>query len=530
VNRWAKIGLLVVAIVVLIIVTIPLFVNVNTFRPVIEKEVTNTLGRSVKIGELSFSVLSGGIAGENLSVADDPAFSANPFLTAKTLTIGVSLWPLIFSHEMKLRSLAIDSPQINLIRASNGTWNFSSIGHAAWPKGANRGSATASLPKFFVDLITIEDGRATITAVPAGGEASVYQHVKIEVHNFSFGSQFPLELRVDLPGDGSVNARGKVGPINRDDAAASPVQMQVSVKHVDLVAAGFLDPAAGVSLLADIETKAESDGAALAFSGSARIENLKLRKSANALSKPVDASFSGTHQLKNNSGQIQDASIELGDSALHVSGTYQPVSKEASDPLLDLKLVGENVPINEVQPLMSAAAVRLPNGSTLKGGTVSLHLAIRGQPKVLAITGPLALDNTRLVGFDIGSKIHGIAALSGVKTGDTTEFQKLSMFVRMTNTGVVAEKIEAVVAGMGELTGSGTVSPSDQLDFNLTVKGAQVKGIGKVGIGILSTFSGGSGSKSSIPIHVAGTSEEPYITADVGGMFGIKSKPSGKKN
>jgi hypothetical protein len=302
------------------------------------------------------------------------------------------------------------------------------------------------------------------------------------------------------------------------------------VKQVDPVAAGFLDPGAGVSLLADMETKADSDGTALTFNGSARIENLKLRKGATALSKPLDVALSGTHRLKDNSGQIQDASIQLGDSAFHVSGSYQPALNEVTDSLLDLKLVGENVSINELQPLMSAAAVRLPNGSTLKGGTLSLHLAIHGQPKALAISGSIEIDNTRLVGFDIGSKIHGIAALSGVKTGDTTEFQKLRLFVRMTNAGVVAEKIEAVVVGMGELTGSGTVSPTDQLDFSLTVKGAPVKGISKVGIGILSTFSGGSASKSSIPIHVAGTSEEPYITADVGGMFGIKSKPSGKKN
>ena len=67
---------------------------------------------------------------------------------------------------------------------------------------------------------------------------------------------------------------------------------------------------------------------------------------------------------------------------------------------------------------MTAAAVRMPNGSVLKGGTLSLNLAVHGQAKALAISGPIALANTRLVGFDVGSKIHGIAALSGVKTGD----------------------------------------------------------------------------------------------------------------
>jgi AsmA protein len=167
----------------------------------------------------------------------------------------------------------------------------------------------------------------------------------------------------------------------------------------------------------------------------------------------------------------------------------------------------------------------------LKGGTLSLNLAVHGQAKALAIAGPLALANTRLVGFDVGSKIHGIAALSGMKTGDTTEFERLRLNVRMTNAGVAAERIDAVIGGMGELTGSGTVSPADQLDFNLVLKGATAKGIGKVGVGLLSTLNGGTGGKSGVPIRITGTPDDPNITADVGGIFGRTTKSIfGKKN
>ena len=193
-----------------------------------------------------------------------------------------------------------------------------------------------------------------------------------------------------------------------------------------------------------------------------------------------------------------------------------------------MKLAGQSLSIDELQPLISAAAVRFPNGSVLKGGTVSMNMAITGHAKAAVIIGPIALDNVSLVGFDVGSKIHGIAALSGVKTGDTTNFRKLTVNVHITDAGVVADNIEAVIEGMGELSGSGTVSPTDQLDFNLTVKNAPSKGIAaKVGVGLLTTLNGsgsGSGNGSGVPIHVAGTSEEPYITADVGGAVGKKTK------
>jgi AsmA protein len=210
-----------------------------------------------------------------------------------------------------------------------------------------------------------------------------------------------------------------------------------------------------------------------------------------------------------------------------VNGTYQPVALGVGDQLLNLKLAGQNLPIDELQPLMAAAAIHLPIGSALKGGKLSMNLAIIGPEESLIITGPIALDNTRLVGFDIGSKIHGIAALSRLKTGDTTDFEKLRANVRITNSGVVADKIDAVIPAMGELSGSGSVSPANQLDFDLIVKAISAKGIGRIGVGLLTKLnrSGAtSGDASGVPLHVTGTPEDPYITADVGSIVNKKIK------
>lgn len=535
-KRWAKILIAIAVVLVAAVAAVPLFVNANTFRPAIERELAGALGRSVKVGDLSLSVLSGRILSEDLSVADDPNFSATPFLTAKTLRIGVSLRALVFSHELELRGFQIESPQINLIRAANGTWNFSSIGRrinvsgkpsggaAATAASGNSGSGVPTVPPFPVALIEVENARVAVATIPAQGGPTVYEHVNITVRDFSFASQFPFELSANLPGDGALSLKGKLGPISGDDVATTPAEAKISLKHLDPVAAGFLSADAGVSFVGDVETHAISDGKALTANGTAELQNLKLRRGATPASKPIDIAYGLTHALKENSGQIEDASVKLGDSAIHASGTYQPSESGIRDPLLNLKLSGENLPINELQQLMTAAAVRLPNGSVLKGGTLSLNIAVHGQAKALAIAGPLALANTRLVGFDVGSKIHGIAALSGMKTGDTTEFERLRVNVRMTNAGVVAERIDAVISGMGELTGSGTVSPADQLDFNLILQGATAKGIGKVGVGLLSTLNGGTGGKSGVPIRITGTPDDPNITADVGGVFGRTTK------
>ena len=530
-NRWKKVLLGLAGLLLVALALLPVFVKANTFRPVIEKQLSASLGRTVTLGDLRLPPFSGSMVATNLVVTDDSSFSAAPFLTAKEVRIGVFLRPLIFSHEVKLRDIEIESPQIAMIRAANGTWNFSSIGH----RGASRGSANGTvagaalgtpktsgppLPDLSVGRIIIVDGRVVVSSLPARGDSNVYEHVNVAVRDFSFSSRFPFDLSADLPAGGFVSAEGHIGPINRDDAATSPGDAQITIKHLDPVAAGFLDPNAGVALVSDINVHAATDGQTIITSGTVHIENLILRKGGRAAAKPVDLSYSGTHRLKEGSGEIQDATAKVGDAAIHVTGTYQPFAPDApnaADPLVNLKLAGQNLPIDELQSLMTAAGIRLPNGSTLKGGTLSMDFAINGQVKALVIAGEVAAANTRLTGFDISSKIHGIAAMSGVKTGDATEFEKLRANLRITNSGVVISKIDAVIPAMGELTGSGTVSAADQLDFNLVVKVASATGIGKVGVGLL-TILNGSGGATGVPLRVTGTPDDPYITADVGGL------------
>jgi AsmA protein len=536
-KRWTKILIAFVAGVVVAIAAIPLFVNANTFRPAIEKQLTLVLGRTVTIGHMSLSVLHGRFDAKDITVAGDPAFNAGDFLTADEMDIGIALRPLIFSHELKIYSFEIHSPKIALIRAGDGTWNFSSIGHAmARHAAAKEASAAAppastqpapialgNLPDIQAHLVSIDDATISASEQPAHGDPAVYKNVNITVHDFSFASKFAFELDSDLPAGGSVSATGNAGPINRSDAATTPADVELSVKQLSPVASEFMDADSGLSLLADLEMKAASDGQTLTMSGTAHLSNLQLRKGASPAPKPVDLSYKGTHILRADKGVIEDAAIQVGDAAIHVAGTYEPITEGSANPNLTLKVAGQSLPVDDLQPLMTAAGIRLPNNAKLVGGTVGMNLAITGPAKALVIIGTIAADKTRMVGFDVGSKIHGIAAMSGVKTGDTTNIDTLRASIRISNAGVIVEKIFAVIPAMGELTGSGTVTPADQLDFNLIAKVQTASGVGKVGVGLLSALNGG-GDKKGVPLKIVGTPDEPVITADVGSVVGKTTK------
>ena len=74
-KRWFRIAGIAVAAFLVLLVVLPLLVNVNSFRPKIESEATNALGRQVKLGDLSLSILSGTVGIEDISIADDPALA-----------------------------------------------------------------------------------------------------------------------------------------------------------------------------------------------------------------------------------------------------------------------------------------------------------------------------------------------------------------------------------------------------------------------------------------------------------------------
>src|SRR5215813_8347635 len=119
-GRTLKIVGIVIVVLILLVVIAPFLIPVNSFRPQIEQQASAALGRKVEVGNLSLSLFSGSLGADNLSIADDPKFSSAPFLTAKSLKVGVEMMPLITSKTLNVTDVVIDSPQVSLIRNAAG--------------------------------------------------------------------------------------------------------------------------------------------------------------------------------------------------------------------------------------------------------------------------------------------------------------------------------------------------------------------------------------------------------------------------
>src|SRR5438552_2922626 len=139
----------VVGLVVLAGLGLWLFLDANQFRPQLEAAMGGAHGRKVSIGHVKVALLSGGMAIEDLSIADDPAFSMAPFVTAKAVSVGVDLMPLIFSRSLHVRSFRLQDPQVVLLNSSSGKWNFSGLSDnsSSAPSGGSAAAMTVVIQK-----------------------------------------------------------------------------------------------------------------------------------------------------------------------------------------------------------------------------------------------------------------------------------------------------------------------------------------------------------------------------------------------
>ena len=530
-KSWVRAAIAVVMLLLAAVVIVPFLVNADSFRPTIESELSATLGRKVTLGRLGFSVFTGNLAAQNIVIADDPAFSSNPMLTAKSLSIGVELGKLLFHHTVSITRLTLDTPAIQLIRAPDGKWNFSSLG-----EGSTSGKSTqaGAIPVLTIGELQIEHGSATVSYLRESHKPFVYNEIKANLKQFSFTRSFPFELSANLPGSGSFALTGTAGPLDPSNTADTSFKATLKVTHFDPVAAGAVEPQSGISMLLNIDAQLASDGKELTSSGTIQAAHLHLARTGAPANKPVDVTYAISSTLATRAGQVQDIAIRAGSAAAHINGSY---SVSGQTTMLNLHLSAPNLPVDQIVELLPAVGVTLPSGSALHGGTLSTNLAITGPATAPLIAGPVEIDNTTLAGFDIGSKIQGMNPFGG--SGAGTAIQLLKADVNSSPATTQFSNIQAILPQVGTATGNGSVSSDGALAFSLLAKFTATTGGGALlsqGLAAATSFLNsqlGVKAANAIPLTIAGTASNPSIRVNLGKMINPQagsSRNSGQKS
>ncbi len=494
------IGIL-VALLLVALVCLPLLVSANRFKPLLESKLSAALGRQVTIGDLGLSLLRGGLTADGLSIADDPAFSTAPFLEAKSLKVGVKLWPLIASRKLIVTKLTIDRPQVTLLQSPAGRWNYSSLGGKSAPAPPpDQGVSGEGGLDLSAKVVNVAGGRFSMGKTGGRQKPLVLDDVNIEVRDFSPSSPFAFSMSAEVAGGGNIKMAGQAGPIDAADVALTPLTLTLDIARLNLAAvlAGTAPDLAGT---ASLKASGNSASGRLTLNGKLRAEGLKLAKNGAPARRPVEFDFATQYDLGRHAGALQRGIIRVGSASANLSGTY---AERGDSMALDMKLAGTKMPVPELAELLPPLGIALPGGSKLENGTATLAFTAAGPADRLVADGAVSLDKVRLANFNLGSKMQMIQQLAGIKSGPNTDIETFHAKVKRTAAGTIVDELRFVAQGVGELNGAGTISPANALDFrmNATVETARSAVL----------------SRTAVPFFVQGTATNPVFKPDVQGL------------
>ncbi|HTS26520.1 MAG TPA: AsmA family protein [Bryobacteraceae bacterium] len=521
--KWAAIG---VALLLVGLLSAPFWIDPNSFRPMLEADLSKALGRAVKVGVMSLDLFSGSVSANDLSVADDPIFNRTPFVRANSMNLEIELRPLIFSHKLNVTGLTIDRPDIILVQAPSGDWNFSKLGAPSGSNGqAVQAAGTGSTPpaetqgppveksplQLSIKLIKITGGRLSVGRRSTQQPPVVLEDLNAEVRDFSNTSVFPFIVSMKVGSGGSIDLKGKAGPINPSDAAETPVQASLNITQLNVAGSSL-----GIRGLVSFEGSGESKGSVISATGKVKAEKLQLARQGAPTSRLVELDFAVQHDLRKQSGTVSRGDIHIGQAVAHLTGTY---SREGDDTVLKMALSGGGMPIPELAAMLPAMGVVLPAGSSLEGGTANARFDLQGPANRLITSGSLSFDHARLKGFDLGKKMSVIEKLAGIQGAADTEIQTLSANLRVAAEGMTASDVKLIVPTIGEMNGGGTVSPANALAFKMTA----------------AVHTGGMAAAMNdrpIPFVVEGTCSDPVFRPDMKAVAatelkGLESKTAG---
>jgi AsmA protein len=463
-KRTLRILGIVAALIVAIVIALPFVINANQFRPMLESRLTKALGRDVKVGDLKLAVLSGGVAADNLSIAEDPGYGREPFVQAKSLRIGVDLPGLLFSRKLVVTALTIDQPEVVLLQSPSGEWNYSSLGaKSAAPAPAAEPGGKSNMD-LSVKLVKIANGRFTLGRAGSRLKPVVLEKVNAELHDFSAATTFPFSFSAAVAGGGAIVLEGKAGPIDPADAAMTPVSLTVNVNQLDLAGTGLNEMAPWLAGVVSFEGGGSSDGRILQLTGKLKADKIKLAPHGFPAKRLVELDFKVAHDLKKRSGTVHRGDIHLGGAISSLTGTY---AAEGESTRLKMSLSGSQLALPELAEMLPPLGLALPMGSSLQGGTATLKVGIEGPLDHLVTEGSVSINKTRLTGFDLPKRMASIERLAGIRGGPDTEIEVLSINMRMAPDGMSANDIQLVLPAMGDLKGGGTISPESALKFEM---------------------------------------------------------------
>lgn len=350
--KWTAIAaaaLVVVVIAALLI--IPAFVDVNRYKPELEKYVSEATGRPLSIGgDVRLSLFPwAGVSFSDLKLGNTPAFAEKDFLAVKSFDVRVKLLPLLFK-QVEVDRLVVLEPRIFLVSNKDGrvSWDFGAKPAEAEPSTQPVPTpAPTGLPiqSLMVGELSIQNGQLTLIDHGKGSRQEIsrmnlsLKDVSLERPvRFSFSASFNQK---------PLSAEGRFGPVGANIGQGA-VPLEVKAEAFDQLK---------LQIKGTVENLLAAPRASLAVEAS----EFSPRKLFAEIGRPLPATadarvlgrlaFTAAVKADAKAVSVSDGSLALDDSKL----TFTLSAREFYKPNLTFDLKLDQIDLDRYLPPKAAA-------------------------------------------------------------------------------------------------------------------------------------------------------------------------------
>jgi AsmA protein len=446
--------LITVGAVVLLLLTaailISFLVDVDSYRPTIEKALAEATGRDVELGPLSLSFLPGpALQAKGVSIGEDARFGDKPFLEADDLSVSVSLLPLL-GGRLEVGSLTIESPSVRLHRSGE-TWNLASLlggaaegpatersGRRAEEKAGFEGPGAGAPAGEAVEDVGDDSGGGTALTIRKvhldGGRIVLVDEdliegrtlkleardIDLELTDLSATEPIGVDLAMELKGSGRTRLSGRFGPFAGGGPEGGwPLEADLRLDDFEGgPAVAYLEALTGLrvhggSLDLDLHMKGAPPGS-LEIDGEAALDRLEVDPLfGDGPPVRLDATVSLEGRLNGDETHLTRADLSIGGAKISLAGTLKDLS---SDPSLEASITSGQVNVSELLPVLALIGPLVPDGIG-PTGRISLDAAVRGslsRPESLGIEGRATLEGLEYTDPSLREPIRGITGTANL--------------------------------------------------------------------------------------------------------------------
>ena len=232
--KWGSIAIAsLVVIIIAAILIIPRVVDVQKYKPELEKKIAQVSGRPFSVGDdLRLSVFPwAGISFSNLQLGNVKGFKEKDFLKVKSFEARIKLLPLLFK-DIQVKKFILNEPRMVLIKNKDGSVNWELPQKTGRPKKDEKIPAgkisETSLPisALRVEDFSIKNGEV-LWIDHTSGMRKQLSDINLTLQEVSLDR--PVQFKFSAVLDSQpVSVQGSVGPVGKLQQGSVPIDLSLS--------------------------------------------------------------------------------------------------------------------------------------------------------------------------------------------------------------------------------------------------------------------------------------------------------------